>query len=163
MWASTNHNQGNGQPNGRSSQLAHPLSLTQEPNPLNISTLEERHPSRYSMASSVEPVLKIDEIITIPRVRTVIPPKDYNENPNARSPENRAYERKTSNASALAKRSSYLFNDSGRDLSKMPKRNHSYNYGQRPENNTFYDNRAYQGSNSDLQRPVSIKRASMHK
>jgi len=111
----------------------------------------------------MEPVLKVDEVITSSRVQIRIPSEDYNSNENARSSENKAYERKTSNASALAKRSSYLFNDSGRDPSKMPQRNHSYNYGQRPQNNAYYDNRAYQGSNNDLHRPVNIKRASVKK
>jgi hypothetical protein len=129
---------------------------------LSVSKLDQNYSSKASTISSVEPILQVNDVITIPRVRTVIPPKDYNVKTNIQSFENKAYERKPSNASALAKRSSYLFNDSGRDLSKIPKRNQSYNYEQRPAN-YVYDNRAYHGSNNDLTRPVSIKRASINR
>jgi hypothetical protein len=156
-----NYNQTNGQSN-TTSQLAHTQRLTLEPNPLSVSKLDENYSSRASTVSSVEPILQVNDVVKIPRVRTVIPPKDYNVKSNVQTFENKAYERKSSNASALAKRSSYLFNDSGRDLSKVPKRNQSYNYGQKPANYS-YDNRAYHGSNNDVNRPVSIKRASVHR
>jgi hypothetical protein len=161
-WGTVNYNQTNGQSNNTGSQLAHTQSLALEPNPLSVSKLDANYSSKTSTMSSVEPVLQVNDVITIPRVRTVIPPKDYNANTNVQTFENRAYSRKSSNASALAKRSSYLFNDSGRDLSKIPKRNQSYNYGQRPDN-YGYDNRAYHGSNNDMSRPVPINRASIHR
>ena len=180
----TNHwgNFGSSYPNGSArtgaSPLAHPVSLSQEPNPITLKADDKRvanennqniepkvvpkptpilkdGPTNAQILNPNEllkPILEINGTISIPRVKlapiTTKPAKFDSNHDNKRY------------VSSLAKRSSYL--EFERDPNKVPKRNLSYNIAQTSDTKPYsYDNKAFDSrTESDLYKPVLIKRAS---
>lgn len=176
-------------PNGNvSSPLAHPVSLTQEPNPFTLTEIDNNNertepitdPKKRSPKPSnglnpiiankstneliLKPVLQVNGVISIPRVK-LDPSRPIS---RVQSFDNKAFDAKHDqkrHISSLAKRSSYF--EYERDPNKVPKRNHSYNLaqttGQKPRTQA-YDNRAFDyKTEPDLNRPVLIKRASVRR
>ena len=172
--------QTNGNPRETFSSLAHPVSLTQEPNPfiianennngianaapkpkLSLTSNSEVSPSAPA-TEPVKPILEVNDVICIPRATLKTPPVQS----NVQKFENKAF-RPNSHLSALAQRTSYMEyeRERERDPSKIPKRTNSYNMaqvsGQRPRNHNTYDNKAFDyRSEREIYKPVLIKRAS---
>ncbi|CAG2109919.1 unnamed protein product [Medioppia subpectinata] len=154
------------------SALAHPVSLTQEPNPFTpireennnkrevTTALPQKASNGYETTHSVQPILNVNEVIAIPRV-TLAPKPTPAPKPtttaNQQRFDNNGYDHRNPYASSQVQRHSYL--EPERNPERYPKRTASFNQtqqiaGQRNVNYNSYDNRGYQRSNQDLhQRP----------
>ena len=189
-WGNFSSSHPNGSARNGTSNMAHPVSLTQEPNPFTITSENNNNavqpiietnntqqpngaprPGRSPKPSALKqngvpsPTAPIEPLKPILDINGVISIPRVTLSPTKTIPSkfDSHHDNKRYVSSSLAKRSSYF--EFERDPNKVPKRNHSYNIaqtsGQKSYNTNAYDNRAFdRKTETDLYKPVLIKRAS---